>query len=132
MSHKKLAGCVIYDEDGKLLLIHRQTPNLVQWELPGGKQEKGESLEQTAIRECLEELTINVRIKKNIGNASFSQDNKNWDYTWFEAELLDGQSPKLSANDQHSFDDVRYIDIQELRQRNDVSPNVKNLLMVLE
>lgn len=48
MSRITLAGCVILDEKGGLLLMHRNTPKRVQWELPGGKVEAGEEPEQTA------------------------------------------------------------------------------------
>ena len=35
----RLAGCVITDSDGNILLVHRSTPKRTQWEIPGGKLE---------------------------------------------------------------------------------------------
>ena len=32
----KLAGCIIKDEDGRVLLMHRDDPRRTQWEIPGG------------------------------------------------------------------------------------------------
>jgi len=37
-----LADCIIQDKDGKILLLHRNTPKRTQWEIPGGKIKEGE------------------------------------------------------------------------------------------
>ena len=50
-----LAGCVIKDDQDRILLIHRNTPKRTQWEIPGGKIEEGEVAEATA----------NVKLKKS-------------------------------------------------------------------
>lgn len=41
------AGGVVFNSEGKILVIHR----LGVWDLPKGKAEKGESMEETALRE---------------------------------------------------------------------------------
>lgn len=48
------AGGVVFNSDGKILVIHR----LGVWDLPKGKAEKGESMEETALREVEEECAI--------------------------------------------------------------------------
>ncbi len=35
-----LAGGILKDNKGRILLIHRNTLKLKQWELPGGKRKK--------------------------------------------------------------------------------------------
>jgi len=54
---------VIY-KDGKILIDKRKPGGLLGglWELPGGKVEKGESLEAALLREVREELGVKVRI----------------------------------------------------------------------
>ncbi len=47
------AGGLVWDEGGKLLLVHR--PRYNDWSLPKGKLDKGESLEACALREVREE-----------------------------------------------------------------------------
>lgn len=48
------AGGVVVNKKNEILFIHR----LGVWDLPKGKAEKGESIEQTAIREVEEECSI--------------------------------------------------------------------------
>ena len=90
MKTVQLAGCVIKDEAGKVLLIHRNTERLVQWELPGGKLEVGEDLQAAAIREVYEEVGIKVAIQREIGAANFDDNGVSWEYHWFEATILAG------------------------------------------
>lgn len=49
-------------KEGKLLLIHKKR-GLGKGKInaPGGRQEKGETLEQTAVRECQEEVGLTPR-----------------------------------------------------------------------
>lgn len=50
-------GTVVHDPDRGLLLLyrHRFITDTWGWELPAGRAEEGESLEEAARRECLEE-----------------------------------------------------------------------------
>ena len=56
-------GAVIWDAAGRVLLIRRtKPPGTGQWSLPGGKVERGESLEQALRREVWEETGLEVEI----------------------------------------------------------------------
>lgn len=48
------ASVIVVDADGNILLQHRSDNGY--WGLPGGAMELGESFEETARREVLEEL----------------------------------------------------------------------------
>ncbi len=50
-------------KEGRLLAIQCQREGKEYYTLPGGGQEPLESLEQTVIRECLEETGLSVRVK---------------------------------------------------------------------
>jgi len=129
MQTKELAGVVIRNDNGELLLLHRNTEKLAQWELPGGKVEPGEDFAATAVREAREEVGVNVVIGEMIGNAHFEHVGIDWSYTWFSAELT-GEEPRV--NEPHSFDGIAYWSIADLRKKtNDISPNLVNLLKVL-
>ena len=55
------AAIIIRNEDGQILLQERTDRNM--WGLPGGCQELGEKLEQTAVREAFEETGIKLNIQ---------------------------------------------------------------------
>ncbi|UHA72736.1 NUDIX hydrolase [Paenibacillus sp. 481] len=53
------AGCIIQDEQGRVLLVHQHYGKHL-WSMPGGVVDAGESAWDAAIRECKEELQIDV------------------------------------------------------------------------
>lgn len=57
------AGGVVRNNDGEILMIYR----LGKWDLPKGKLEEGESVEEGAVREVIEECGIaNLRVLKEL------------------------------------------------------------------
>ena len=58
------AAVIIRNEEGKILLQERTDRN--KWGLPGGCQELGENLRQTAVREAYEETGIELDSNKLI------------------------------------------------------------------
>lgn len=124
MNKIKLAGCVILDEEGKMLLMHRNTPKRVQWELPGGKIEENEEPMLTAQREVLEELGIKVSIVKKLGEKSFQEDGYEMDYIWFLA-TIDKGVPTLK---EEKFDALKYFSWDELQNESTLSANTRNLV----
>lgn len=50
-------------EDGKVLLIKRTKPDVIYWVIPGGAVEENETDEQALIRECREELGVDIIVK---------------------------------------------------------------------
>ncbi len=64
------AGLVF--RDGKLLITQRPSGGHLAglWEFPGGKRETGESFEQTLHRELMEELGIEVEIRRLIESVT--------------------------------------------------------------
>ena len=58
-----VAAALIWDQDR--FLICRRPPHKARgllWEFVGGKQESGETLQETLVRECREELDITVAV----------------------------------------------------------------------
>jgi len=59
---KPVVGCVI-EHDGKILLCKRSIePRLGYWTVPAGFMELGETLQQAAARETLEEACANITL----------------------------------------------------------------------
>ena len=61
------AGGIVSNKEGKILFIHR----LGKWDLPKGKIEKDESLEQAALREVEEETALQELILEEFVNSTF-------------------------------------------------------------
>ena len=57
--------------DGRVLVARRSTPASLAglWEFPGGKVEPGESDAQALVRECREELSVEIAVGELIGTA---------------------------------------------------------------
>ncbi len=68
----KVSACTILTQDGKLVLLKRGIePGLGKWVFPGGFVDRGETLEQAAIREAREEAGVDVSVKGLIGAYSY-------------------------------------------------------------
>lgn len=110
LPHLQVTAAVI-PKEGDVLLAKRPPGGLLGglWEFPGGKQEKGESLQETLTREIMEELNLEVEIGSLLGEyhhaythfrvtlhafycRMVSEDlrlNYHTDYSWIPLEELD-------------------------------------------
>jgi ADP-ribose pyrophosphatase YjhB (NUDIX family) len=131
----RLAGCIIPNDAGEILLLHRNTPKRTQWEIPGGKIDEivsgvivasGHSALDTVLREMNEELTVQVRVIRQLGSKEFTEDQYVMHYTWFLAKIMDG---KASIGEPDKYDSLRYFSQAELRSLYaELSENTKNFL----
>ena len=58
-------GAVIFDDEGNVLLEKRADNGF--WGLPGGGMNPGESVEEAAVREVLEETGLSVTVRRLVG-----------------------------------------------------------------
>ncbi|MDB5170173.1 MAG: hydrolase [Candidatus Saccharibacteria bacterium] len=106
-----LAGCIIVDDYGRMLLLHRSTDDYSHWELPGGKVEADELPEATAIREIREELGVDVRLTKALGSEVFEDNDRVFKFYWFQAVIARGT---VRVMEEALFDDYDYIELEDL------------------
>ena len=131
----RLAGCIIPNDKGGILLIHRNTPKRTQWEIPGGKIDEivngkivrsGRSEEETVAKELKEEVGVSVRIVRRLGAREFHEDVYTMHYTWFLGRIEEGE-PAIGEPDK--YDDIGYFSQTQLQTiRGELSGNTKNFL----
>jgi len=63
-------GAVVFDVEGRLLLIQRANPPAQgRWSLPGGRVEPGELAEEAVRREVREETGLDVEVIREVGTV---------------------------------------------------------------
>lgn len=93
-----IAGCLIARKD-KILLLHRMETDW--FEVPGGKVDDGETNEEAAVREIKEELGLDVKITKLIGENTFTNKGNNYKYILFSAEIVGKKVVVIGEPDTH-------------------------------
>lgn len=79
-------------QNGKFLICQRAETKTrgLQWEFVGGKVECGETLQQALIRECEEELGVEVRAGDIFAETDYAYDDMVIHLTLFNAEIVNG------------------------------------------
>lgn len=110
-----VAGIVVFDEHGKVLLQNRSKDE-EQWGFPGGVMELGESAAETAIREVREETGLNVKIDSLLGvYTKYFHQYPNGDQAQpiaitFTGSIIDGE---LFVDGKETFD-LRFFELDEV------------------
>ncbi|MDX8291541.1 NUDIX hydrolase [Metabacillus indicus] len=75
MNSSATAGCfsIIKNNEGNILLVKRRDYPI--WDLPGGRVDAGEVLEECAVREAEEETGCCIKIEAKIGEYHMSDEN---------------------------------------------------------
>ena len=81
------AGIVLI-QDGKVALIERHRAGLDYFVFPGGGVDEGESPEQAAVREAMEELGIEVALKQRVAEIQLGQKSRQ---IYFLVEQIGGE-----------------------------------------
>ena len=82
--------------NGKILICQRPETKSrpLLWEFPGGKVENGETKESALVRECREELAIELSVGRVFAESTFEYPDISVHLTLFEAKIVRGE-PKL-------------------------------------
>lgn len=120
------AGVVLIEND-KVALIERHRAGLEYYVFPGGGVDVGETSQQAAIREALEELGVEVAIKQEVAVIHFDQSTQ----VYFLVERIRGEfgtgkGEEFTDADPNDPQEGIYIpvwiSIDELPQREKVFP----------
>lgn len=88
----------------KILIVHR--PSYDDWSLPKGKADKGETPEETAVREVLEETGYHCRIVAPIGTTRHRMSRGVKEVVWYVMRRLP-DSPGFKKNSE--IDAIRWV-----------------------
>lgn len=90
-SHRISAGAIV-EEAGKLLLVHHIKPGKYDfWVAPGGGVKEGESLEEAAAREVLEETGLRATIGQLLYIEELTNPECRFVKFWFAAHVHAGE-----------------------------------------
>lgn len=108
----RLSLCGVVCEAGRYL-VARRNPGGSQggkWEFPGGKQEEGETPQQTLIREFAEELSVRVSVRGLRFTGSFSNGSKDYRLEAWDV-FLEDRDFRLNEHQE-----LRWCSWQELKE----------------
>ena len=70
---KLAVGTVIVDDKGRIVLVRRAIePGYGKWVFPGGYVDRGEEVRHAAVREALEETSLDVRLDRLLDIYSYT------------------------------------------------------------
>ena len=88
----KVAAAVLIEQDGRILLVRRvNEPFRGLWTLPAGFVDAGEDPAEAAIRECLEETGLRVRVTRVLDVIAGREHERGADFVIvYKAEVVGG------------------------------------------
>jgi len=119
-------GAVVYNKAGKILMVKRaKEPNKGMWSVPGGAIELGETINQAAEREVLEECSVKIEVERILDAAEniVKDENGRIRYHYVIIDLVAKYvSGKLKANTDAA--ECRWFTPEEITQMN-ITPTLR-------
>lgn len=126
------AGGIVINKDDKILFIYR----LGKWDLPKGKLEPNEKLDEAALREVEEETGLKELVLENFVNTTFhiykeKKDGKEIRILkathWFKMKYIGNETPKPQIEE--GITKVDWIAVNHIK--NEVFPNTFNNIKLI-
>ena len=107
----QVVAALIWDQD-RFMACQRPAHKArgLLWEFVGGKVEAGETKEQALIRECREELDVQLNVGDVFMQLVHAYPDLTVELTLFHASIAEGTPQKLEHND------IRWITVDEIDQ----------------
>jgi len=110
MEVQACAGALVYDADGRLLMVRRRNPpSQDRWCEPSGRCLPGEPAIDACVRECAEETGLMVRPTRLAGSVHLVDDGRGYDIEDYVCDVVGGA---LRAGDDAL--EVRWVSAAEL------------------
>lgn len=118
---------VVIENDGKFLLVQERKPSVYgKWNLPGGRVDEGESLEEAAVREAKEECGFDVEILDHVLTLHQTVDSP-----VLHAYLVKVTGGELNWPKDEMLD-VRWFTYEEIKNMKDELRNADYILGAIE
>lgn len=113
MELPRIRVALVIIQNEKILLVQHCKGGKCYWLLPGGGLDYGETIQECAIRELLEETNLKVKLKRLLFvSESIPEDrHRHIVNLYFEAEVCGGE---LKRGKEQILQDVRFFDLKEL------------------
>jgi len=126
---KKVAGGIITDEKGRILLLKRKTNDFLGgiYELPSGNLEIGENIEKGLEREVKEETNLEIsKIGMFVNSFDYlSNSGKRSRQFNFEIDIKEESEIFLTEHDEY-----KWMDIKEIENCNIITDEVKQTIYI--
>ena len=101
----------IIERDGQILICQRGAGGscAFQWEFPGGKLEPDETSEQCIVRECKEELGVDIQVIRIFEETFYHYPDNEINFTFYEAAIINGQI------DMKIHKDIRWVERSRMK-----------------
>lgn len=82
----------VIKQDNRILICQRAKDDdfALLWEFPGGKLEKGETLEECIVREITEELGLEIKVNGVLAVSRHNDGEQDVHFTFYEADIVGG------------------------------------------
>lgn len=104
--------CILRREDQFFMVIHNNVlfQNKGKWGLPGGRIERGEDFEQTAIRELSEELYITIHSLREVGDYRYKGYHHKIFGADFDEPIIRFDRSEILKIGWHTLDEIRDLE----------------------
>jgi len=122
---------VIFNENDEILLTQnkRYTVGRLEWEVPAGKMEKGESMEEAARRECIEETGCTLKDIKFLCSQNPSNGMSDCVCHCFAAKV-DSESMEFDTNEVASKKWMSRSEVLKMLENNETKDGVSILALL--
>ena len=115
---RKAVRCFVIKDNDVLVVKYKRNNLKGYYDIPGGKIEEPESIEQTAIREIKEETGLEVRDLKYRGNMRIEYPNRIYECAILLTSESKGEPQEFDENES------LWININELLQQEKLLPDI--------